>query len=462
MYKKILVLAVIIPALFMQVAAAEDAETLKKELASALASNLKTRANDVINLLRDLNSGPAAEAIIQNMGKMVYESAILETAQKALAGMSNDDARKAVASNAVKHSDFQVRTILAEILGQIGDKEAIAACIKLLGDSKEVVQKTAARALGDMGGIDSVKPLLDAMKKYDKTKGGPYYDINKALRKLTGKDLDEYADWVSWYADGAGLKNATPGQAETPGATVDAGGPRFGTSIFGIPIDSRRICVLLDISGSMNITDPPPEGGDEAAVDAGKDMSTGVKDEKKAKEDEERKKKEEAAKAEAERKGLSAERMRIKRAKNELMRMIKAFDPAVKFNIIVFSEGVTAWKDKIQPANEANKQTALQFVDKLAADGSTHTDDSFKEAFKDKDVDTIVLISDGAPMHEPFAGGTQLPDESYRLMDEILAWITENNRFRKLSIHTIGFPGAEKDWMGKIAKENNGTFKEIK
>lgn len=450
-------------------ARADDVSSLKRSLSKAASADKIEDARNIMMELAGKNNAAAADAIIDNLYKMKSNVAMLDAAKTALRLMTDEGARKAIAKGAEKEKAFQARVVLAEILGDHFNTEAL---VELLDDRNDIVIKTAARALGDIKEKSAVKPLIDALKKHDKKKDGPFWDINTALQKITGKSIQDYGSWINWFADGAGLKECDPTRYK-PGLT-DKGGEL--STIFGLKIDSRRVIVIIDVSGSMEITDPLPEG--YSGPDPG--LSTDTEEDLKKKE-------EEAAKrAEERRKALKEDRKRIVRAKKELVNCVKGFGPAVKFNIIAYSDEIWSWKEELTEASEKNKDDAIAFVKKLEADGLTHTDDAIKEAFSkgmghrkgntdddrpltgpkgkfdDDEVDTIILITDGAPTHMGGGGGRHMPPDSQMIIDEILSWVKKENRFRKITIHTMGFLGANKDFLKQLADENNGSFRDIK
>ena len=55
-----------------------------------------------------------------------------------------------------------------------------------------------------------------------------------------------------------------------------------------------------------------------------------------------------------------------------------------------------------------------------------------KEAFKDVSVDTIILLTDGAPMRVDNRN-------SQLLIEQILEWVRDTNSSRKVRINTFGF-----------------------
>jgi hypothetical protein len=178
---------------------------------------------------------------------------------------------------------------------------------------------------------------------------------------------------------------------------------------------------------------------------------------------------------------MSKDRMRIERAKNELKKAIASLSPKAKFNVIAFSNGVSPWqKRKLVLATSRNKQAAIAFADKFSANGGTYTDDALKEAFANKEADTIYFLSDGAPEKYPSRIGQENPD-NIKLIDTILTWFRSENKFRKVKIFTFGFDGegvwdpnrgpkppyhqkAQRfiDFMKKLAQESGGEYKSIR
>lgn len=305
-----------------------------------------------------------------------------------------------------------------------------------------------------------MEPLIALMERLAKKKetGRLYNDARIALEKITGKTgLEEAQDWRNWYeAYKAGI---VPGG--TPSAPPDAARPARGevktVSFFGLTIDSRRIIFVIDVSGSMLVADPPPDNWVPDRELGGK-TGTRLREE-----DEATLKKKREEELEKMKKDWEKERQRIYRVKKELIRVIDALSPSVKFNIVSFSDQISVWKSGLQTATAANKTNAKEWFQKWQADGLTWTDDALKEAFKDKEADTIVLLSDGAPTHLGGEGREEWGghQDSKAIIESIHKWLAENNKFRKVTIHTLGFEGANFEFMKKLAEENNGTCRDI-
>jgi Mg-chelatase subunit ChlD len=138
---------------------------------------------------------------------------------------------------------------------------------------------------------------------------------------------------------------------------------------------------------------------------------------------------------------------KIQRAKDNLTSVLKSFRRDVRFNIISFHSTVRSFKNELVPAGKAQKGEALTWVGKLRATGATNIYDALVLALDLKDVDSVFLLSDGAPS----AG--EVVD-----MDEILRRITSMNRFRRVRINTIGIgvSGRTAKFMQDLAQENFG------
>jgi hypothetical protein len=82
-------------------------------------------------------------------------------------------------------------------------------------------------------------------------------------------------------------------------------------------------------------------------------------------------------------------------------------------------------------------------------------------AFEDPIVDTIYLITDGAPTHRG-SFGPGLPEDAPQLIKEILRRTKVLNFRRGVRIFTLGFPGAEERFLKQLAEEHGGTYRAIK
>jgi uncharacterized protein with von Willebrand factor type A (vWA) domain len=184
-------------------------------------------------------------------------------------------------------------------------------------------------------------------------------------------------------------------------------------SYFNIPLVSNRVIFVLDVSGSMS----SPMGGR-----AGRGGGTGTP-----------------------RGGRAAtQRTRLEEAKVQLKRVINALPEAARFNLIYFDTPVNTFLARMALARKGIKQRAIRSVQALQPRGGTNIHDALWEAFQDPGVDTIYLLSDGAPS----AGKITDPDGIAR---EVARW----NQSRRIRIHTISL-GSKSDLMVRLARESGG------
>ena len=98
---------------------------------------------------------------------------------------------------ALNDSEISVRYKAVNALGKIGDKEAIEPLILALNDSDCWVRWAVVNALGKIGDKKAIEPLIHSLKD-------DFRDVRKraaqALTKITGKDFGgEYNAWLRWW-----------------------------------------------------------------------------------------------------------------------------------------------------------------------------------------------------------------------------------------------------------------------
>ena len=151
-------------------------------------------------------------------------------------------------------------------------------------------------------------------------------------------------------------------------------------------------------------------------------------------------------------------------AKHELKKAIQRLPRTAYFNVIAFNHAVQQWKEAMVPATDAGKEEALAWVRALQPSGSTYVDGALRLAFRlaglgavdarylETNVDTMVLICDGAP--------TDNDPGSSKLMDPeiILGHVREWNVHKRVIIHTIGVDMVDGvEFLVKLSSENGGS-----
>lgn len=169
-----------------------------------------------------------------------------------------------------------------------------------------------------------------------------------ALRRLSGRrhgaDARPWRDWsASLEEDWSPVDEA--GAHEASGTSV--------ASFAGLPILSEHVCFLVDFSGSL--------------WEEREDGKT--------------------------RKQVVDEQLRA---------ALEALPEEVEFNVIAFTAEPHPWSDELQPARPRTVAGALEWFEEATFRGKGNFYDAAVLALRDPSVDTIVVLTDGAP-----SGGTR-------------------------------------------------------
>jgi hypothetical protein len=319
---------------------------------------------------------------------------------------------------ALSHPDWSTRALAVDYLQKSNSKKAVGAIIEQLRD-----EPPGTRMHAEIVGV---------------------------LTRLSGVSLGDKADdWATWWKNSEATfefpKSSGPKTEGRKQPKLDSG--TAVAEFYGIQIESKRVCFVIDISGSMK----------EPTQDA---SSPGTE--------------------------------RIEVAKRELMKIIDELPPASLFNIITFNSDVQAWLDHVgdlpgglgtgqgapkapstgggkkdkdkddKPVSEAAKKKdeekqkkldeamraeAKKYVTRQAANGGTNIHDALELAFQDPVVDTIFFLTDGQP-----SAGAEI--DPVRIREAVQRW----NTTRKIKIHTISI-GTDFELTKWIAKDSGGDHK---
>lgn len=279
-------------------------------------------------------------------------------------------------------------------------------------------------------------------------------EARRALASMIGRDFETARDWRNyWEPRKEKWDPADPpdgGAGAGAGATATRKEPEF----FGTSVASSRVIILIDISGSMADTvasggsrDPNCKGHDFAR----KDNCPACNWHPKGGDVPEQSPPHNHAVPPCTCKRATVKR--IDRARDEIQALINGLPEDAYVNVIAFNSAVTKWQKALTRATKEAKASACAFVKKLKEAGFTETGKALDAAFEDETVDTIYLISDGAPER---SAKEKIPTEP------ILRATEKRNRFRKVRIMTLGWGTIDEDFMRRLAEENGGTFEHIK
>lgn len=344
-------------------------------------------------------------------------------------------------SLAARAKDWRVRLLLLDASAFAKPVSLLDSSLAALKDESPIVVRRAVHYLRKSRKVSTVQALID--RYVELSKKAPPGDrgqwertllaFQSALHELLKVNLPRAADYKTYFES----RKGDPRLFDPPPASE-----LTGLSLFGAPVTGKNIIFVLDTSGSMLSTDPLPPGA-EGGAGRGR---TGVAGDPSAAEEEERR---------------LRERERMHRAKKELSRVVRSLPSDVNFNIVNFDSTVRSWKPSMVPATDANKKGAVEYVEGMKAEGITVTDEALEAAFADLEVDTIYLLTDGAPTHVG-TGGPGMPPDSADLIREIHERVQDLNFLRGVRVFTLGFIGAEEEFLKKLAADNAGVYVPIR
>ncbi len=140
---------------------------------------------------------------------------------------------------------------------------------------------------------------------------------------------------------------------------------------------------------------------------------------------------------------------RIDRAKAELSRSIMGLAPNFKFNIVAYDCSTRQWQRDMQPADDANKASALAWSNALRPTGATGTGPATVLALGDKDNMAVVLLTDGAP-------NCPYNMNSHRSMIR-----TANTQGATINVFGIAASGSYRSFCQGVASDSGGSYFDV-
>lgn len=307
--------------------------------------------------------------------------------------------------------DREVRNAALAVLGDARDKRHLDVMLAALEHQDWSTRLLAVEGLANMRQAAAVGNLVERLAK----EGGRLKKrVADALWRLTAQPFEEDEDkWARWWQTAKkDFRVATEKELDKAEAARERRRLTQRTTskakFFGIKVESHRVIFVLDVSGSMLESMYGRKVGGRGAA-------------------------------------------RIDVAKNELTQAVENLDAGALFNIYAFSSGVERWLDQgIGTASVKDRQEALTWIERLGAAGGTNLYDSVRQAFQDKDVDTIFILSDG----EPTTGEVIDP---HRIREDVARW----NRHRGIKINTIAI-GGNLEVLEWLAKDAGGTYRQMR
>jgi hypothetical protein len=430
--------------LLVPAAGADNFKAALQDLVAAeRARNPGEFAASAAKLLKD-DSARAVKEVVESYGRFASDRPALEPTvhyrvhsevARALGDVTSTAAQSEIIRLREKAKEWQARLVCLDAGSfrpvPLGLRQG---AIALLRDRSPAVLRRSLEYLKHDQQLPTLDAIIARFLELDGPQGPKGEDWNRARFAFCSALGTLLKVKFSGAVDYQGYVDA---RRDNPKDLFDRPAPKPGTTqltIFGAAVTGNNIAFIIDVSGSMMATDPVP------VVRAPK---TAVPGKTKALEE------------------LVESRRRITRAKKELSKVVQGLPEGKKINIIAYSSDVVPWKKLLTAVNPDSRRDALKFIDGLQAEGITVTDDALEAAFTDLAVDTIYLITDGAPTHVG-TQGSDLPPDALAIIDKILRRVEEVNYFRGVRIFTLGFPEAEENFLKKLAAANSADYTPIR
>lgn len=380
-----------------------DLKLVRKDLADP-AIEVRRAASRVLGSRRDRDALPELRAMLAK-GKNPGDQRLAVEAISAIEQGSSAWLAELVGLCA--HADANVRNTAVEQLGLGRNLKHTPVLLQALEHADWSTRLAAVDALAEMRDKKSVGPLIERLGK---DPGRLARRIGEVLWTFTAQPFDDDAGrWKQWWSEagaGAGFELATAKEVEKAEQARELQRLRARTrapaQFFGLQIESHRVIFVIDVSGSMLESMYGHYVGKRGAA-------------------------------------------RIDVAREQTIAAIRNLDPAALFNVYAFSSGVARWREESAgTSDEASRAAAIEWVERLGAQGATNIYDSLKLAFADKDVDSIYLMSDGEPTNGEVI-------DPHRIREDVAFW----NKHRKIKIHTVAI-GANLELLEWLAADAGG------
>lgn len=391
-----------------------DEAVLKQQLADAVQKEEWTRLADLVPQLARKNDKKTWELLVRVVERAPAGTDCASALRVAAQAMDGRGVQDAVKRTAVESRSVDIRRQLVLYLVARQDWPTV---LELIGDGDEQVAAAAAWGLVEAKVETSVEPLLALMERLDRDRAGIWDVLRDGLGELLGARLASAAEVRARWEEvkQAGGLAAAPALAPRP--VEIAAEDRV--------IEGTRIVFILDVSGSMAEVDPEPEARDGGILEP-----------------------------------RPAGMTRLQRATRELRRVLTSLPETTRVNIIVYSTpGFSRlWRlddgaPTVHAMTERNKRDACEFLERMQPDGTSAADMALARAFEVEGARCFYLVAGGVATHD---GMTPLPTT------ELLAVISEKGKDRRVTVHTLGFRGAEREMLIEVARHTGGSYSDIR
>jgi HEAT repeat protein len=296
---------------------------------------------------------------------------------------------------ALASASWEERVLALDVAATTGDPALAPAILACLGHEAWQVRLAAVEALRGVRVREAVLPLVERLEREESAR--VRVAIGETLFNLTGENLlDAAAAWRRWWTE-RGATFAVP--PAPPVSRPDASGGTVAR-FYGLPVRTERVCFILDRSDSM-------EG-----IHA----------------------------------GSGEKRTRLQVAVQELLAAVERLPDRARVNVVLFDDDAESWRKSLAPLTAGNRDALRGFLEKQTPRGGTNLFDGLEAALLMDGIDTIFLLSDGAPSRG-----------RYRDAGAIARAVRQLNQTRRIAIHTVAI-GIDSPLLRRLAEESGGRY----
>jgi HEAT repeat protein len=400
---------------------ADTVELLAERLgAGAIATRVL-----IAEVLAGIPMAPATEALLQRLEKEKdprilaaliralgahrpegVESKIVKAADKARAnpetlaaaldalaafGLENREVRRFF-EKAASSRDFAVRVVTLDAAAKAGGEVAADLLLAGLDDEAWQVRLTAVQGLGKVRVRRAVVPLIELLSTEELPRIRSA--IADTLFVTTGRNFYDIEElWHKWWEE-HGEDFEVP--EKIPEIKPDDHARGSVASFYGVPVETDRLIFVIDQSGSMS--------------------------------------------------SASGSKTKLEVAVEQTIEVIGTLGKNARFNVIFFETAIHPWQKQLVKVGPQTRAAAKKHLESKRPTGGTNLYDGLEIALLTKGVDTIYLLSDGAPGSGKFVKH-----------EDILREVEKINRTRKIAIHCVAV-GFDSPLMKDLAAQNGGQY----
>lgn len=268
-----------------------------------------------------------------------------------------------------------VRAAAAACLPLLSTDAAREPLTRLAGDPSVAVRTRVVRVLAERADRDALVNLVDRLGI--ETEERLAWTIVESLQSLTG--LRHGRDLRPWTE----LVEELPREWRAGERSTARELGRTSAAFAGLPVLSRRVVFLVDMSGSM--------------WEQGKDGRT-----------------------------------RKEAVDEEVRRLLSSLPEDTEFNLVPYTETPLPWRKQLARATPVNVSKAIEDFEALKIRGKGNFWDALLGALTDPRADSVMVLTDGAP-----TGGRRWNLELMRILLE------EENRYRNVVLDAVLFDASK-------------------